>query len=512
MKKRTSSGWVILAIVLITGIPYLVAYLSAGSEMVFGGFLLNPIDGSSYLAKMYQGWEGSWKFTLPYTAQPGDGGYLFLFYLFLGQLARWFGISLGLTFHIARILGSIALGLALFRFFQSIFPDDRDQKRAYFLAFIGSGSGWLAFLFGQMPADFWVAEAFPILSSYANPHFPFSLALILTILTIQPARLLERKTIWVALASLALSTLLPFGVVVSLVVLCGTGLWTYLEERRLEWVKPVTVAAAGAPMMIYQLALTLQDPVIAGWNAQNLTPSPALWDLIVATSPAFLLALIGLKPALQRNDRATRMLLVWAVGGMILLYVPFSLQRRFMLGFYIPLAALAIIGLNELVKDKARWSRLGFAGLVILSVPTTMVVLLAGFSGMIMRDPMIYLTRGEAQALTWVQQNTPGDALIIAGPETGLLIPAYSGRRVIYGHPYETVDAKTREGEVDEFFADGWSRSRGEYLQDERIDYVWVGPREKTLGSVAVPGEYPVVYQANDVTIYQVAANDGSGS
>jgi hypothetical protein len=44
-------------LILITG-PYLWAYLTTGSDHFFGGFLFNPIDGNSYLAKMYQaGWE-----------------------------------------------------------------------------------------------------------------------------------------------------------------------------------------------------------------------------------------------------------------------------------------------------------------------------------------------------------------------------------------------------------------------------------------------------------------------
>jgi len=54
-------------------LPYLVAARSGGEELVFGGFLLNPIDGNSYLAKMQQGYAGTWRFTLPYTAQKSAG-------------------------------------------------------------------------------------------------------------------------------------------------------------------------------------------------------------------------------------------------------------------------------------------------------------------------------------------------------------------------------------------------------------------------------------------------------
>ena len=61
---------IILALVSLSG-PFLYAWENSGEDTVFGGFLFNPIDGNSYLAKMYQGWRGDTQFTLPYTAEPG---------------------------------------------------------------------------------------------------------------------------------------------------------------------------------------------------------------------------------------------------------------------------------------------------------------------------------------------------------------------------------------------------------------------------------------------------------
>ena len=97
--------WLVLAFILLAciGLPYVFAVLVSGKDYVFNGFLLNFGDGNSYLAKMYEGWNGSWRFTLPYTAEPGQGGYIFLFYLFLGHLARWLGLPLLIVYHAARL-------------------------------------------------------------------------------------------------------------------------------------------------------------------------------------------------------------------------------------------------------------------------------------------------------------------------------------------------------------------------------------------------------------------------
>jgi len=167
---------------MIVTVPYLYAYLHPGSGYIFGGFLLNPIDGNSYLTKMYQGWEGNWSFKLLYNANPGSGAYLFLFYLFLGQFARFLSLPLIIVFHIVRLIGTAFLHYELYKFITVLFTTPKSRKIAFVLSIIGSGLGWATILGGKLTSDFWVAEIYPFLSSYANPHFPISLALMLWLL------------------------------------------------------------------------------------------------------------------------------------------------------------------------------------------------------------------------------------------------------------------------------------------------------------------------------------------
>jgi len=71
-----------LAAVILAGLPYLLAWRWAPEGTRFAGFLLNPIDGFSYLAKMRQGADGGWLFRLPYASDPGDGVLLFIYLSF----------------------------------------------------------------------------------------------------------------------------------------------------------------------------------------------------------------------------------------------------------------------------------------------------------------------------------------------------------------------------------------------------------------------------------------------
>ena len=111
--------------IALISLPYLWAYQNSGSAHWFGGFLLNPIDGNSYLAKIYQGWGGDWRFQLLYTAEPSEGGHLFLFYLALGHIARISGGSTQLIFHLARIVSAFALVVSLWYFFGKVLTHGR---------------------------------------------------------------------------------------------------------------------------------------------------------------------------------------------------------------------------------------------------------------------------------------------------------------------------------------------------------------------------------------------------
>ena len=65
-------------------------------------------------------------------------------------------------------------------------------------------------------------------------------------------------------------------------------------------------------------------------------------------------------------------------------------------------------------------------------------------------------------------------------PRLGGFIPAFAGQRVVYGHPYETINAKVREQQVKDFYAG--TIDRAQVLRDETVDYIIVGPRERKLG------------------------------
>jgi hypothetical protein len=502
-----------ILIFLLVTMPYVIAAHSGGREFVFNGFLLNPIDGNSYLAKMYQGWAGNWRFSLPFTSEPGNGAYMFLFYLGLGHIARIFNFPLIILYHLIRIISCITLLWALWRYFGAVFPDSRSRKLAFALASLGSGMGWLLIASPSLPSDFWVAETYPFLSSFANPHFPLGLALVLFLVTPplnRPIKLVDG--LWLALSSLALSAINPFGVVISLMILGGVFISQIIKKFPAKPVltRVLTLGIFGLPLLVYDFWVANTDRVFRGWNTQNLTPSPLIWDLIVSLSPALLLAILGWVEWRKSVNHALRPdlepLIVWGSLGLVLLYMPLGLQRRFMMGLYIPLAGLASFGIDRLARAIHGSYRLWTVSLFLLALPTNLIILLAAFTGIQSHDPQIYLTQAEMDALSYISENTdPGD-LILSSPEMGLFIPAYTGRRVIYGHPFETVNAIAAESAVLAFLdGDLTYEQCVEFLRKWSVDYIFYGPRERSLGYID-PSQFGyALFSLDDVVLYRVS-------
>jgi hypothetical protein len=497
-----------LVILLIT-IPYIFAFQAGSAEYSFGGFLINPTDGHSYLAKMQLGYQGDWKFTLPYTAEPGDGAYLFLLYIGLGQLARIVKLPLIAIFHIARIASAIFLLWTLKVYFKSLFKKLKLQTLGFSIAALGSGVGWLAVVFGKFTSDFWVAEAYPFLSMYTNPHF--SLGLGFMILAFVPG--IWKKQIGYAMLGIALGFVQPFAVVVVILVLsiqAALELYNYGDStlsriRESQHTKRLLLFGAGGSLvLIYQYWSILSDPVLSIWNQQNITESPNLLDLAISLSPCLVLAILGV--ARGWNSERGKLIVSWAVVSMILIFIPWNLQRRFLTGIYVPLAGLSIFGIEVIIEKISIKLKTIAIILFCLIVPTNIIVLLSGIQAAASQDPKIYISSSVTEGIDWLNDNSEQDDIVLANEKNGLYIPSMTGRKVIYGHPFETIDAEREKVFVKNFFQGDLSTEMSQVqLETKGVDYIFYEiDLAQDFAAWMKELEYPLMFSNDKVEIYRV--------
>ncbi|HEY44631.1 MAG TPA: hypothetical protein G4O11_11680 [Anaerolineae bacterium] len=517
---RDRASWLLalgvsLAVVIAALAPYLLAEQLAHPG-VFSGFLINPVDGFSYLAKMRQGLDGSWSFHLPYSSEPGPGAFIFTFYLFLGNLARWLNISLLPIYYAARFVAGFAMFCLAYFFYDQVFEEKYLKWIATLLTMFGSGLGWLAIPFGVQASDLSIPESIPFLTAYTNAHFPFAAAVMLgAVLSVIKKDRTRLRGAAALICGMLLGIVLPFSVI-SLTISLGiwlvwegfhqgwSGLTAFIRKQSTHLIPYLALIMGALPWLIYDLWLARSHPSLSVWNAQNITPSPPLIDYVIGYGLILVLAILGIMRIGTRGQSRDRLFLSWALSNLILLYMPFNFQRRLTLGLFFPLAGLAALGLERIAGERAK-IRATLILLLILSVPSNLIVIGAGISGVQRQDPSVVHLQGELEGYAWIDGNTPPGSLILASPEIGNRLPAFADVRVLYGHPFETPYADTQKSLVVSLYA--WEGSIAEainLLDQLDLDYVFFGERERVLGQPEWIGGLPLVFESQGVEIYEV--------
>ena len=549
--NRREWRWAVLvtiALVVAGSLPYLIAWAVRPEGTHFTGLMFNPQDSNSYIAKMRQGLTGSWVFQLPYTPKPHDGAHIYLYYLFLGHLARWTGLPLIVIYHAARGMGGSVMLLALYALASQLSDDVSERRVMFLLAAFGAGLGWLVGPLGVVTADLWVPEAFPVYALLTNAHFPLAIGLMIGIAACglrtadrvgQARRRNSQHDPWftpkgensqgkvrysrsshqrlwglgMTVGAMALGLIQPFGLVTVFgglgVMLTAQALRRRIVPRRaVAWIAGAATVALAYPL--YTLWAIRHDPVLAAWNTQNVTHSPKLWDWALSYGLVLALALLGAFSAARGNSDGGWLLPGWVIVTLVGMYVPLPLQRRLSLGLGIPMGLLAGMGwwrvLRPHLRDRRRrWLQgLTVAFCALTPLFLVLMTLLAAVAG----EPWFYLSNGEWAALEWLRDEGEPSAVILCAPQTGLFVPAWAGRRVVYGHPFETVDAGKRKAQVEAYWAGEMSPAEQKsFLRENRVRYVLVGPRELEIadcGSQIAEMVGEPVFEAGGVRVYEL--------
>ncbi|MBN2085859.1 MAG: hypothetical protein JW748_11615 [Anaerolineales bacterium] len=516
MRSRLPVIGISLAVALLTLIPYGLVYASAG-EYRFTGFLFNPYDAASYLAKMRQGYEGQILYSLAFTEAPGPGALFFTYYILLGHLARLLHFPLIVIWHIARILGGAFFLTAAWEFFGRIGLSTRGRRIAWIILLLGSGFGFLAVPLGAFTADLWVAEYIPFLGLLTSAHFPLASGLIL-LLAVRIALLASRPTALSLAAAFVLGTALaaiqPFGFLPLGMALAAWMAWMRVARGRFPEGALQHLAAAGfgfLPWAVYDFWVTRNLPKFAMWFTQNQTPTPPVWDVALSMGlPGVIVCVsfirwIFIRAPMREKLTAVRseslLAALWLAINLALLYAPIPLQRRLMLGMWIPLAALAAPKLESLLFGPALRPR--HAVYTAISLGATNLVFLAavGFNAL-GRNPLLFLSPDAAAAVDWLNANARG-SVVLASPEYSAWLPGMAGARVVYGHGMETPDAGRALADVETFFASVDEELRARILSDRQVDLVLCSTDQAGCPSPE-GGPLVEVFSSGNISIFAV--------
>lgn len=518
---------VAIIVIILTTVPYGLAYLPTEDGRLFTDVVMNPEDSQTYFAKIYQGYQGHFLYTIPFTPEAHNGAFVGVFYLWLGHAARLTGLSITAVWHLSRIIANLILFLTTFAFISQFFNDRFRRWTAYLLALFGSGFGWLLFIIGQpywldhFPVDFKQPGAHLFFTAFTFPHIILSTAFIMTSIWIlwqlgqwerveskcrenDTIRYPIRLILLANLSNIALGIAYPF---LLYIIMVTTALyWLYLvwQTRHGLWQKGfflLSMFIIPAPLYIYY-AYTLQtNPVFKAWDAQAATPSPPWPHYIVAYGLMLLLGFIYWRKKPQQRQQFT-ILWIWIAAVALLLYAPLGPQRRFVQGIQVPLSILATASFSQIFLPRWQQSKLfqrllqnprytqtglyrftTFIFLAFMSLSNLYILASVSTSSLIQRPYPLFRPPDEIDATQWLRENGEESAVLIGDMQSGNYIAGHTSLHVMLGHWAETMDYEEKQGLVKQFYtataSDIWRRS---LIDQYQIRYVWYGPREQRLG------------------------------
>ncbi|MBI4790109.1 MAG: hypothetical protein HY782_24000 [Chloroflexi bacterium] len=526
---------VALVAVALTLVPYALGYAFTRPGLVYTGLVMNPEDSQSYFAKMLQGYDGRWLYTIPFTTEEHAPAFIGGFYLALGQIARALGLSLDAMWHSARVIADLFMFLATFGFIASFLREPRARWTAYVLAVFGSGLGWLLFLVNQpywldaFPVDFKMPEAHLFFTALTFPHVALGTSLI--IMSLWLTRRTTETGNWgfviiAGLVNLALGIVYPF--LIYLIAVAVAFFWLYLSfrSRSILWRQGIMLATGllfPAPLLFEYARTLATSPIFRAWDAQAVTLSPPWPHYLVAYG--VMLALAGLHLWIKRQSEFA-LLWIWLLAAALLVYAPLNPQRRFVQGVQVPLAILATAGLFEVVlpwlgRTRAfRWlaarPRYSVAGLERLLVVLFLMVM--GLSNLyiltslsvtmaIQQPDLLFRPRTEVAAVEWLRANTTRGDVVLSDYETGNYVAAHAGNAVVVGHWAETLDVEDKRVQVARVYNSATDNSvRRDLLARFRVRYVWFGARERAQDAFdpSTATYLTRVFANEGVTVYQV--------
>lgn len=507
-------AWSLLVLGL-TFVPYAWCALWATPEHPFSGLVYDVEDVRTYLAEMRQGADGAWLLHLPYTSEDHPRAFVHGLYLLLGKLLPLVGGDVLALFHGARaVLGAAAL-VSVYRFQAAFSGLVAVRKVAWLLAAFSSGMGWFLVLLGRshwlgdMPIDFWVPEAFTLPVVYAFPHISLSLLLLLEAM-LAYLRAAEGEGMGHALRGGALALALAFVVPFDLGIVYGAlgahlVALALLRRDRLRRAFPAALAVGvvSLPGLAYNGWVFTFNEAFREWSRQNLGFSPHPAHFLVAYSWLALLAVPGFMRFLRKRRVRDAFLVGWVGAVALLLYLPFHLQRRLILGTHPVLCLLAAVGLLRgilpwarrsrpwrwlLARGRGRYtsgglSRWAASAALCLTLPSTLLLLAGPVVQAQAHIPPIYLTREQAEAAHWLAEHAQTGSVVLSSQPVGNILPTVAPVWVFLGHGAITAQFERKVAETTWFYAHATEApdAARAWLEARGIDYVYWGPEERAL-------------------------------
>jgi hypothetical protein len=547
----------IAAILFLTSLPFLYAYLTTPPDKQFMGIMVNVPDHAQYFSWYRELAEANLSAN-KLTPEPNAPIFFNLMWWVLGRMGALLGVGYPVMYQFMRIAGAIFFLLLAYRVCAWFLKDTLQRRVAFLIIALGAGFGWVLIVLkytltnGELinPLDVFVAEPNTFYSILAFPHFVAAALYILSfdLILRGQAKGQLRYAVYAGLWALFMGWQHAYDLFIVYAVLGAYALLLFARDRKLPWYVIKATVIVGLISFwpgLYSFLITSLDPVWKAVLAQFDNAgvfTPPLYRLPVLLGIPFVLAVFTVIADFVRMLRAKRTAVApapaeaarpsdndlflkgWFLVSFVLIYLPVDFQIHMLNGWQVPIAILATRAVFDYIAPfirrhsaRANASRrprrldvaLG-ALIVLLVIPTNIYLWAWRFVDLRRHDYPYYLHKEELAAMRWIEANAKGDDVVLSSLTIGQYVPMLTGAHAYLGHWAQTLDFFGKTQAVERFFAaDTAELERQAILSAHDVDYVFVGPAERTLGSFdpSQSGLYERVYASPLVSVYRTTDN-----
>ncbi|NPV74325.1 MAG: hypothetical protein HPY89_11245 [Pelotomaculum sp.] len=464
------------------------------------------MDYHTYIAKMKWFMEGNTAYVNRYTGEETEPVYIYQFYMLLGKISGWTGLSLTWTFHTARaLLGSLA-ALLMYRFMKKY--SGTEPVVAALFAVMASG-GYLSMVdtllgtsFNSDRTDYFL-QGRVWLAFLTFPHYSASLIGLFLLLE---AHFGTRKALALP-GGFLMSLAHPFLAAVFIPVVLLDG---FLKKEFGKAVKTCTLYFIGLAPLTLLIAGEMNVEWVRIWREQTCRDTPDPLKFLLLSYGA--VGIMGwYKAAALVRQKKLDFWLLWLLTASIMAYFfPLPNRREFAFFLSIPLGVLAA----PVAVNICRWfieissrRNLGLAASVLFlyfcvwQVPVLYAQVLNSFNP---KDAYsgFYITEEYREVFNLVD----GGGVVLCSEWLGNMIPAYTCDRPYVGHISETLYYSDKKKDLNAFFSGKMSpEEMALFIAQNKIRWVIYDTHEKNyrnehlrelLGSPVHEGKELVVWRA----------------
>jgi hypothetical protein len=531
---------VIVVMLVLTTIPYIYGKLSSPADKEFMGIMVDVPDHLQYFSWMRELTTAHLSAN-KLTPEPNQPVFFNLLWWMMGRFGNLIGLGYPGMFQVLRFVSGILFFLMIYRMFCWIFKNRSMRQTALLITAVASGFGWVLVLMkytvteGELlfPLDVYVAEGNTFLSLLGFPHFIAAMLYIFVFDMVLRGEAIGkyRYAVGAGFVALFMGWQHAYDLLIVYAVLGAYGLLRLLRDRRMPrylLFSSIIIAVISWWPALYSVLLTSLDPLWREVLAQFANAgvfTPPLYRLPVLMGFAFLFSIYTLvrnNPLrLSKYNNNDLFIMGWFLITFILIYIPADFQIHMLNGWQVPIAVLATQGLFRYVipevkklGEKKNWripelmiQKGVIAAFLVIIIPTNVYLFFWRFIDLSRNNYPYYLYHEELAAFNWLEQNAQADDVVLSSEMIGQFVPAYTGTYAFLAHWAQTVDYYTKVDLVNEFYsADAHGARRQEILAAYSIDYVFIGPYERTIGGFQ-PESAPfleIVYSTPLVEIFRV--------